>query len=250
MEGSRLFLYSADPAFAARWQREFRARMNARRTYDALPLTDVAVLPHALAADRLSHVDRLAVRMSWTLGSCSIVLDRLDLTTPEHVPLAARKQFLDDSLDLWADAQRASQRLADAWGDHGWGSATAKVVLVGDRYRGTKARPLPFSNPEGASATLSLLLEAAGLAERDLYVVNAFQRDGFPTIMGLENMPGTTRRIVALGTHATERVEVMLEKRGLSSYVAFPHPQYLGRFERAKVEEWGRKLRGLVEDVL
>ncbi|WP_160518754.1 hypothetical protein, partial [Escherichia coli] len=64
----------------------------------------------------------------------------------------------------------------------GWGSPYPQIVFVGDRYNGPRDAHLPFSNKSGPSKTLSDLLNAAKLWERDLHFLNAYDPDGAPSL--------------------------------------------------------------------
>jgi len=234
MEGSRLFVTSYDQKLARAWIDALRSRMRARKMFDRLPGTDVVVHPWGEQREIIPHVDRLHERHVLSLGGmfCTAMYD------------CPTRDLLDETLDEWDARQR---RCADlACRVHGWGDPYPKILFVGDRYNGERGSTLPFSNRNGASKTLSTLLEHAKIPESKLYVVNAYTETGWPLLDRAGMVAVGAWEIVALGREASERLQAM----NVPSFVQFPHPQFLGRFAAKQLETWGAKLRSLVEHVL
>lgn len=155
-------------------------------------------------------------------------------------------ESLDLALDLWrAHLDRAAS--VAAFAPAGWGYGWPRVVLVGERYNGDatdEPEGRPFSNPTGASATLSALLDHARLGERTLYYLNAYDAAG----RGLD--PSALRwlaprLVVALGSVAAE----YLTSVGVA-HAPFPHPQFLGRFHHGELATWGARLAALTAEAV
>lgn len=102
------------------------------------------------------------------------------------------------------------------------------ILLVGDRHNGEDFRRVPFAHPYadrgGCGAWLADKLEAWGVAESQLYWVNAWAADGRQTDERFiaELRP---RGIIALG----ESAHKWCEQRGVK-HAAVEHPQHWKRF--------------------
>lgn len=240
MEGSRLFILSEDQALARRWVTELQARMRARKLFDRWPGAKVVVHPWGTPVAAPPHVDRLYMRGALSRGS---MMQQVADEPAEAVE--DRKAQLDEMLDEWSElARRAlfNDRIVG-----GWGHPYPKIVFVGDRYNGERAERRPFSNKQGASRVLSQLLNHAGLREPDLYFVNAYDATGRTALRKEQLAWLRPREVVVMGREAYRLFNDALD---VGSFVVFPHPQYLGRFEHDALPRWGAKLRALVEHAL
>jgi hypothetical protein len=233
MEGSRLFVTSIDQKLAREWVDKLRSRMRARKMFDRLPGTDVVVHPWGAQQAVVPHVDRLHERHVLSRGGMFCLA--------EYAPTSG---VVDETLDEWIERQARCVYLARMI--RGWGDPYPRILFVGDRYNGERGSELPFSNRNGASRTLSTLLEHARIPESKMYLVNAYARDGRPTLTRVGIASTGAWEIVALGRETCEHLHAI----GVPSFVQFPHPQFLGRWAPKQLESWGDKLRGLVEHVL
>lgn len=119
--------------------------------------------------------------------------------------------------------------------DYGIGSASAKVLIVGDGSS-TKQSPtdpeVPFvsANADGCAAKFTRDLHKAGIYEQDLYWVNAHDRTGEPhdaTVLLTEPW----RVVLTLGWRAYDWAVA----EGLSNIASVPHPSYWYREQRRGV---------------
>ena len=146
---------------------------------------------------------------------------------------------LDFYLDVWRMHVDRARYLAEL-APEGWGYPWARVVLVGDQVPDGVARPFGQTEEPSASSALSGLLDIAGLGERQVWIVNAREKNGEL----LERAPLELLKpgvVVALGRVAAARLRAI----GWDGFVEFPHPQYLRRFHLDQLEVWGEKLRQL-----
>lgn len=239
MKGSRLFITSENQAIAREWVDELNGRRRARKAFDKYPDTSIVVHPWGTQHDPSPHVDRLYERQMLSLGSQFTFVDARPAKDVE-----TRKREMDDVLDEW-DARMvraaAVQRVV-----HGWGEIWPAILFVGDRYNGERRCALPFSNKTGSSKTLSELLDWAKIPEGKCYFVNAYTGWGHDLLTAEGVALLRPRVIVALGREAAQRIETI----GVSSYVDFPHPQFIARMGHLSLPAWGAKLSLLVEAAL
>ncbi len=152
-------------------------------------------------------------------------------------------QALTWSLDVWRMHLDRSMTIT-GFAPQSWGYLWPKILLVGEQVGGDITGMRPFAGFNGCSKTLSDLLDFAGVGERSLYLVNAYDNDGDEldprAIIWL-----SPKIVIALGESAAK----YLHKHNITHH-KFPHPQYLRRFESQRLPEWGVRLRALVAGAL
>ncbi|HLF24176.1 MAG TPA: hypothetical protein VI565_09675, partial [Burkholderiales bacterium] len=166
MIGARLFLQTENQPRGARWRDALRARSRAVRFYDRYPGVEIQLGADGYVDAHPSHLERMRRRELLNLGSVSLDLDKAVYADPDRFPTEDLKYTCDSMLDTWRVYLDRAASVA-GFDSHGWGSVFPRVVFVGDRYSGNRAAARPFSNPMGSCATLSELLNHAGVAERD-----------------------------------------------------------------------------------
>lgn len=156
---------------------------------------------------------------------------------------AASDDVLDWHLQHWRmhlERSAAVEKLCP----QSWGYLWPKILFVGENINHpTSCRP--FAGDNGASRTLTDLLDTADLGEKDLYFWNSYRFNG-PALLTKEGVALLAPKIiVALGKEAAEHLTALNLQ-----HVEFPHPQWIGRFHRKEMTEWGLKLKALVAPAL
>lgn len=123
-----------------------------------------------------------------------------------------------------------------------YGYLWPKVVLVGERAnkRGTR----PFAGLDNSSETLGALLDRAGLPERWLYYVNAFNVNSEGVRAEAFHRTLAAPLVIALGKTAGAHLRKINVK-----HAEFPHPQWIRRFDSRRLEAWAEELRSIVVGV-
>lgn len=239
MNGSRLFIHSANPQHAAAWTRALSSRMRERKLFDRYPGTKIVAMPTGTLQDVPSHEDRIYLRDQLWRGS---IIKELDgdpnalYACPDYPDCAdhfhkrtgagRRQDLYDEIIDEWIEQQDRATLVATCGG---WGSPYPKVVFIApcsDKF--------PFGDKSPASRTLTEILNHARLWEKDIHFLEI-------DVTPAELLVLHPYEVVALGSIAA----MALEEIGQRSYVRFPHPQHLIKY---LPETWGLKLRGLLED--
>lgn len=219
---------------------EFDAAMKIRQTYDA----------GTVAFERALQDRALGRRGGTYLGA----YDTSRRIMMEHAgkdeslgDIRARHDAACEDVLLWYMEQWKlhlirSQAIQKAC-PHSWGYLWPKILFVGETVG--QPSPRPFNGDNGASRTLTDLLDHADIGEKDVFFWNAYtfrgnalcSKDGVAAL--------APKMVVALGKEAHEHLEALD-----IAHVEFPHPQWIGRFHHSEIASYGQKLRALVAPAL
>jgi len=161
--------------------------------------------------------------------------------------LARFKEACEDRLDWYLEAwrmhlQRSQQVLKVC--PQSWGYLWPKILFVGENINHPTS-PRPFAGDNGASKTLTELLDLAQIGEKDCYYWNAYTFKGNPLLSKEGVAVLAPKIVVALGKEAHEACEALKIK-----HVELPHPQWIGRFAHNNLGDYAAQLKALVAPAL